>query len=64
MDRGNVSGVEFKMNFLRPVLTDDSDLTRSATPVKIGRRDAVCSVRCDAERALCRAGTFTYLVEP
>src|SRR5262249_59441054 len=40
MDRGNVNGIELKINFLRPALTDGTDLTAIATPVKIGRRIA------------------------
>jgi uncharacterized protein (TIGR00369 family) len=64
MDRGNVNGVEFKMNFLRPVITDGSDLTAVATPVKIGRRVAVCSVDVLQGERLVAQGTFTYLVEP
>ena len=64
MDRGNVNGLEFKMNFLRPVLTDNSDLTAVATPVKIGRRVAVCSVDVMQSERLVARGTFTYLVEP
>jgi uncharacterized protein (TIGR00369 family) len=64
MDRGSVNGVELKMNFLRPALTDGSDLTAIATPVKIGRRIAVCSVDItQGDRAVAH-GTFTYLVEP
>lgn len=63
MDRGSVNGVEFKMNFLRPALTDGSDLTATATPVKIGRRIAVCSVDVTQGERLVAQGTFTYLVE-
>lgn len=63
MDRGSVNGVEFKMNFLRPALTDGSDLTAIATPVKIGRRIAVCSVDVTQGERLVAQGTFTYLVE-
>ena len=63
MDRGTVNGVEFKMNFLRPAKADGSDLVAIATPVKIGRRIAVCSVDVmQAERHIAR-GTFTYLIE-
>ena len=63
MDRGSVNGIEFKMNFLRPALTDGSDLTAVATPVKIGRRIAVCSVDVMQKDRLVAQGTFTYLVE-
>ena len=64
MDQGNVNGVEFKMNFIRPVITDGSDLTAVATPVKIGRRVAVCSVDVWQGDRLVARGTFTDLVEP
>jgi uncharacterized protein (TIGR00369 family) len=64
MDRGSVNGVEFKMNFLRPVITDGSDVTAIATPVRIGKRVAVCSVDVVQSERLAARGTFTYLVEP
>jgi uncharacterized protein (TIGR00369 family) len=64
MDRGHVDGIEFKMNFLRPALADGSDLTAIATPVKVGRRVAVCSVDVMQDDRLVANGTFTYLVEP
>jgi uncharacterized protein (TIGR00369 family) len=64
MDRGHVDGIEFKMNFLRPALADGSDLTAVATPVKIGRRIAVCTVDISQGERLVAQGTFTYLVEP
>jgi uncharacterized protein (TIGR00369 family) len=64
MDSGTVNGVELKMNFLRPVVTDGSDLTAVATPVKIGRKIAVCAVDVTQGDRLVAHGTFTYLVEP
>jgi uncharacterized protein (TIGR00369 family) len=63
MDRGRVHGVEFKMNFLRPALADGTDLVAVATPVKIGRSIAVCSVDITQADRLIARGTFTYLVE-
>jgi uncharacterized protein (TIGR00369 family) len=63
MDRGTVHGVEFKMNFLRPARADGSDLTAIATPVKVGRRLAVCSVDVVQEDRLVARGTFTYLID-
>ncbi len=61
-DRGRVTGVEFKMNFLRPALPDGGDLIAIASPIKIGRRIAVCSVDVmQGDRPVAR-GTFTYLV--
>jgi uncharacterized protein (TIGR00369 family) len=64
MDRGTVNGVELKMNFLRPALTDGTDLVAIATPVKIGRRIAVGSVDIAQGDRVVAHGTFTYLVEP
>jgi uncharacterized protein (TIGR00369 family) len=64
MDEGNVNGVEFKMNFLRPAITDGSDLTAIAVPVKLGRKIAVCSVDVMQGDRLVARGMFTYLVEP
>jgi len=64
MDRGTVNGVEFKMNFLRPAITDDSDLVAVAVPVKIGKRVAVVLVDVRQGERHVANGTFTYLVEP
>jgi uncharacterized protein (TIGR00369 family) len=64
MDRGRVNGIEFKMNFLRPATADGGELVAVATPLKIGRRIAVCSVDVSQDGRLCARGTFTYLVEP
>ncbi len=62
MDRGRVAGVEFKMNFLRPAHAAGGDLVAIATPVKIGRRLAVCSVEVWQGERHVAAGLFTYLV--
>ena len=64
MDRGTVNGIELKMNFLRPALTDGTDLIAIATPVKIGRKIAVGSVDIAQGDRVVAHGTFTYLVEP
>jgi uncharacterized protein (TIGR00369 family) len=63
MDRGQVNGVEFKMNFLRPARADGSELAAIATPVKMGRRIAVCAVDVMQGERLVAQGTFTYLVD-
>jgi uncharacterized protein (TIGR00369 family) len=63
MDRGTVHGLELKMNFLRPANADGTDLTAVATPVKIGRRVAVCSVDVMQDDRLVASGSFTYLIE-
>lgn len=63
MERGRVHGVEFKMNFLRPAHADGTDLVAVATPVKIGRSIAVCSVDVTQAERLVARGTFTYLID-
>jgi uncharacterized protein (TIGR00369 family) len=63
MERGHVHGIEFKMNFLRPARADGSELVAVATPVKIGRTIAVCSVDITQADRLVAHGTFTYLVD-
>ena len=63
MERGRVHGVEFKMNFLRPAHADGSELVAVATPVKIGRTIAVCSVDITQADRLVAHGTFTYLID-
>ena len=64
MDRGSVSGIEFKMNFLRPATGDGGELVAVATPLRVGRRVAVCSVDVMQDERLVARGTFTFLVEP
>ncbi|HEU4364953.1 MAG TPA: PaaI family thioesterase [Candidatus Krumholzibacteria bacterium] len=62
MDRGSVTGVEFKMNFLRPARSNGGDLVAVATPLKIGRRLAVCAVDVTQGERHVASGVFTYLV--
>jgi len=62
MDRGTVSGVEFKMNFLRPVQSDGGELVAVAVPLKVGRRLAVCRVDISQDARHVASGVFTYLV--
>jgi uncharacterized protein (TIGR00369 family) len=62
MDRGTVSGVEFKMNFLRPVRAGGEELVAVATPLKSGRRLAVCAVDVTQGDRHVASGVFTYLV--
>lgn len=57
-----VSGVEFKINFMRPATPDGGDLVAIASPVKIGRRIAVCAVDVMQGDAHVARATFTYLV--
>ena len=63
MERGRVHGVEFKMNFLRPTHADGSEVVAVATPVKIGKSIAVCSVDITQADRLVAHGTFTYLID-
>jgi len=63
MERGHVHGIEFKMNFLRPARADESELVAVATPVKVGRKIAVCSVDISQGDRLVAQGTFTYLID-
>ena len=63
MERGHVHGIEFKVNFLRPARADGSDLVAVATPVKVGRKIAVCSVDVSQGDRLVAQGTFTYLID-
>lgn len=62
MDRGSVTGVEFKMNFLRPARADGGELVAVATPLKIGKRLAVCAVDVSQDERHVASGVFTYLV--
>ena len=57
-----MTGVEFKINFLRPATLDGGELTAQAHVVKRGRTIAVCDVEVlQAGRAIA-AGLFTYLL--
>jgi uncharacterized protein (TIGR00369 family) len=62
MDRGPVSGVEFKMNFMRPVQAGGGEIVAVAQPLKIGRRLAVCKVDVTQDDRHVASGVFTYLV--
>jgi uncharacterized protein (TIGR00369 family) len=64
MDRGRVTGVEFKMNFLRPAVADGGELVAVATPLRIGRRLAVCAVDVTQGGRHLARGVFTYLISP
>jgi uncharacterized protein (TIGR00369 family) len=63
MDRGAVSGVEFKMNFMRPALPDGGELVAVATPLRIGGTLAVCSVDVLQDGRHLARGIFTYLIK-
>jgi uncharacterized protein (TIGR00369 family) len=61
-DGQSMTSIEFKMNFLRPVLGDLGPVEAVATPVKRGRTVAVASVDVRQAGKLCAMGVFTYLV--
>ena len=50
------------MQFLAAARPDEGALTATATPVRVGRRLAVCeSVVRQGDRLVCK-GTFTFLI--
>lgn len=63
MERGRVSGVEFKMSFLRPAHAEGGDLVAIARPVRVGRRVAVCAVDVHQGERHVASGLFTYLLD-
>jgi acyl-CoA thioesterase len=58
------TGVEMKLNFLRPPALDGPPLTARARIVQQGRRVAVCDVEIAQAEKLCAKGLFTYLAGP
>lgn len=62
LDRGRaMTSIEFKLNFLRPVLDAKGTMLAEATTVKRGRTVAVARVDVRQAGALCATGLFTYL---
>lgn len=57
-----MTSIEFKMNFLRPVVAERGDIEAEATLVKKGRTVTVARVDVRQEGALCATGLFTYLI--
>ncbi|HSK81025.1 MAG TPA: PaaI family thioesterase [Thermoanaerobaculia bacterium] len=56
-----MTGVEFKVNFLRPTLPNRGDLTARAKVVRQGRTIGVCQVDVEQEGRAVAVATFTYL---
>lgn len=56
-----MTSIEFKINFLSPVLLENGDLRAMATLVKRGRKIAVCEVEVFQQNKLIAKGLFTYL---
>ena len=57
-----VTGVEFKINFLRPAQPAGGMLLARALPLRRGRRIAVCEVEVIQEQSVVAKGSCTYLV--
>lgn len=58
----SMTGIEFKVNFVRAARITDGELTTTARAVKVGRQIAVCSVDVHQRDALIATGLFTYFV--
>jgi uncharacterized protein (TIGR00369 family) len=56
-----MTGVEFKVNFLRPSLPGRGDLLARARVVRQGRTLGVCQVEIEQEEKTVALATFTYL---
>ena len=57
-----MTSIEFKLNFLRPVVPEAGKLSARARVVKQGRRVAVCDVEVLQRGDAVAKGIFTYLV--
>jgi uncharacterized protein (TIGR00369 family) len=57
----DMTGVELKMNFLRPALADRGELRARSRVVQRGRRIGVCQVEVFQAGRPVALGTFTYL---
>jgi uncharacterized protein (TIGR00369 family) len=56
-----MTGIEFKINFLRPTLAGQGDLTARAKVVRQGRTIGVCQVDVEQGGREVAVATFTYL---
>ena len=63
-DGKTMTSVEFKVNFLRPALVENGDLTARAQVVKRGRQIGLCEVEVSQNNKLVAKGLFTYLILP
>jgi acyl-CoA thioesterase len=57
-----VTSIEFKVNFLRPVLLDRGAVSARARVVRQGRKISVVEVELEQKQALVAKGLFTYLL--
>ncbi len=58
----SMASIEFKMNFLSPVLIENGDLLARARLVKRGRKVALCDVEVFQKEKLVAKGLFSYLL--
>ena len=58
----SMTSIEFKMNFLSPVLIENGDLLARARLVKRGRKVALCDVEVFQKEKLVAKGLFSYLL--
>ena len=58
----SMTSIEFKMNFLSPVLIENGDLLARARLVKRGRKVALCDVEVLQKEKLVAKGLFSYLL--
>lgn len=62
-DPRQVTGIEFKINFLSPAVAAGGEITARATLVKRGKRVAVCDTEVWQGPTFIAKGMFTYLVK-
>ncbi len=63
-DDEGLTGVEFKINFLRPARPQGGELVARGRVVRRGRRLGVAEVEVEQEGRAVARGTFTYLFHP
>jgi uncharacterized protein (TIGR00369 family) len=60
-DHLTTTSIEFKMNFLRPVLADQGTLVAHATVLRQGRKVAIAEVEITQATKMVAKGLFTFL---
>ncbi len=58
----SMTGIELKINFLRPVREGGGDLRATARVVKRGKTVGLCDVEVHQDDRLVAKGLFTYLI--
>lgn len=56
-----MASIEFKVNFLKAAFPDRGYLVATATPVRVGRRVAVCESTVTQDGDVILKGLFTYM---